>query len=115
MDDDCDKDIEDGDVGSFEGHLLNSQVLSNITCTLQDPIVVPCRGRPNSLRQKHPKEKQGTVTRTCSICKQICHVRSNCPSHRQTRSSYFYYIIFQFIILYIKCILTPQFFQNVLF
>jgi hypothetical protein len=38
MDDDCDKDIYDGDVGSAE----DSQVLSNITCTLQDPIHAPC-------------------------------------------------------------------------
>jgi hypothetical protein len=44
MDDDCDKDIQVGNVGSFEGPLLNSQVLSNITCTLQDPILVPYRG-----------------------------------------------------------------------
>jgi len=31
MDDDCDKDIEVGDVGSADGLVLNSQVLSNIT------------------------------------------------------------------------------------
>jgi hypothetical protein len=67
MDDDCDKDIEDGDVGSANGLVLNNQVLSNITFTLQDPVHVPCRGRPKSLRQKHPKEKKAASTRTCSI------------------------------------------------
>jgi hypothetical protein len=40
MDDDCDKDIEDGDVGSANGLVLNSQVLSNIIFTLQDPVHV---------------------------------------------------------------------------
>jgi hypothetical protein len=66
MDDNCDKDIEDGDVGSFEG-----LGLSNNTVTLQNPLHVPCKGRPKALRQKHPKEKQGAVPRTSSICKQI--------------------------------------------
>jgi len=58
MDDDCDKDIENGDVGSADGLVLNNQVLSNITFTLQDSVHVPCRRRPKSLRQIHPRENK---------------------------------------------------------
>jgi hypothetical protein len=72
-DDDCDKDIENGDVGSADGLVLNNQVLSNITFTLQDSVHVPCRRRPKSLRQIHPREKKKkkktASTRTCSIAK----------------------------------------------
>jgi hypothetical protein len=69
IDDDCDKNIEDCELGSADGPILDNQVLSNITFMLQDHVHVPCNGRPKSLRQKHPKEKQATSTRTCSICK----------------------------------------------
>jgi hypothetical protein len=65
MDGDCDKDKSD-DVGSVEGNMLSSQVLSNLTFTLQDPVHVRCRGKPKSLRQKNPKENK---KRTCTICK----------------------------------------------
>jgi hypothetical protein len=37
MDDDCDQVEKDDDVGSVDGPVLNSQVLSNLTFTLQDP------------------------------------------------------------------------------
>jgi hypothetical protein len=92
MDDDCDKDIDNGDVGSANSLVLNSQVLSNITFMLQDPVHVPCRGQSKSLRQKHPKEKQAASTRTCSIYKKTGHVKSNCPSHKQARYSYNFFL-----------------------
>jgi hypothetical protein len=96
MDDDCDKDINDVDVGSVEGHVFNNQVLSNLAFTLQDPPHVSCRGKPKSLRQKkNPKENQTNKKRTCSICKKIGHVRTNCPSHKHARYSYnLFFIIY---------------------
>ena len=84
MNGDCDKDKKDDDVGNVEGHVLNSQVLSNLKFTLQDPVHVRCRGKLNSLLQKNPKEIK---KRTCTICKQARHVRTNCPSHKQTRNA----------------------------
>ena len=56
MDADCDKDINDVDVGSVEGHVFNSQVLSNLAFTLQDPSHVSCRGKPKSKRKKRKKK-----------------------------------------------------------
>ena len=55
------------DLGSLDNATLNNQVLSNLSITLQDPPYVPSRGRPKALRQKHPKEKQLTKMRKCSI------------------------------------------------
>jgi len=52
MDDNSDKDINDGDEGRAEDLVLNNQVLSNLTFTLQDPLHVRCKGKPKSLRQK---------------------------------------------------------------
>jgi hypothetical protein len=81
MDDDC-------DVGSAEGPVLNNQVLSNLTFTLQDPLSVCCRRKPKSLRQKNPKENKEIKKRACSICKKTGHVRTSCPSQKQVRYSY---------------------------
>ena len=53
--------------------------------TLQDPPIVASRGRPKSLRQKHPKENHVRIKRRCSICKQTGHMRTNCPLQRQQR------------------------------
>jgi hypothetical protein len=92
MNDDCDKDIEDGDVGSAESPVLNSQVLTNNKFILQDPIHVPCRGRPKALRQKHPIEKQPMKKMTCSICNTVGHVKSKCHSLKQTRYSFFLFL-----------------------
>ena len=92
MDDDCDKDIENGVVGSADGPVLNSQVLSNNTFILQDPIHVPCRGRSKALRQKHPREKQSMKKMTCSICNTVGHVKSNCHSLKQARYSFFLFL-----------------------
>ena len=64
---------------------LNNQVLSNIPIALRDPPHVPSKGRPKALRQKHPREKQLTKKRKCSICKEKGHVRSNCSSHKHCR------------------------------
>ena len=80
MQDVCDVD----DSGSPNNTILNNQVLSNLPITLQDPPHVPSKGRPKALRQKHPREKQLTKKRKCSICKEIGHVRSNCPSHKHS-------------------------------
>jgi hypothetical protein len=44
MDNDCDKDIDDDDIRSAKGPVLNSQALLNNTFILQDPIHVLCRG-----------------------------------------------------------------------
>jgi hypothetical protein len=97
MDGDCDKDkSDDDDVGSVEGNVLSSQVLSNLTFTLQDPVYVRCRGKQKSLRQKNPKENK---KRTYTICKQTRHVRTNCPSHKQARYSI---CILRFTMIYIK-------------
>jgi len=95
MDDDSDKNINDGDEGSAEDLVLNNQVLSNLTFTLQDPLHVRCKGKPKSVRQKNSKEKQVMTKRTCTICKKTGHVRTNCPSHKQIRYSYtFFYFIY---------------------
>jgi hypothetical protein len=95
MDDGSDKDINDANEGSAEDLVLNNQVLSNLTFTLQDPLHVRCKGAPKSVRQKNPKEKQAMTKRTCSICKKTGHVRTNCPSHKQTRYSYTFFIYLQ--------------------
>ena len=78
MQDVCDVD----DSGSLDNTKLNNQVLSNLPITLRDPPHVPSKGRPKVLRQKHPREKQSTKKRNCSICKEKGHVRSNCMSHK---------------------------------
>lgn len=57
MDDDSDKDINDADKGSAEDLVLNNQILSNLTFTLQDPLHVRCKGKPKSVRQKKSKRK----------------------------------------------------------
>lgn len=88
--DECDKDPKDVDVGRVEDLIQNSQVQSNLTFTLQDPLHVPSKGRPKSLRQKHPKEKQVAKKRTSSICKKMGHLRSTCPLHKHARYSYNY-------------------------
>jgi len=50
MDEDSDKDINDGDVGSAEDLTLNNQVLSNLTFTLEDPLHVSCIKLPFTRR-----------------------------------------------------------------
>jgi hypothetical protein len=99
MDGNFDKDKNDDDVGSIEVNVLSNQVLSNLTFTLQDLVHVRCRGKPKSLRQKNPKENK---KRTCTICKQTWHVRTNCPSRKQARYSI---CILRFIMIYIKMLL----------
>ncbi|XP_050281816.1 protein FAR1-RELATED SEQUENCE 5-like [Quercus robur] len=81
MQDVCDVD----DSGSPDNTTLNNQVLSNLPIALRDPPHVPSKGRPKALRQKHPREKQLTKKRKCSICKETGHMRSNCPSHKHSR------------------------------
>ncbi|KAK7854907.1 hypothetical protein CFP56_030153 [Quercus suber] len=63
---------------------LNNQVLSNLPIILQNPPHVPSKGRSKALRQKHPKEKQLMKKRKCSICKEMGHVRTNCPTHKHS-------------------------------
>ena len=70
------------DLGSPNNTILNNQVLSNLPITLRDPPPVLSKGRPKALRQKHPKEKQLTKKRKCSICKETGHVRTNCLTHK---------------------------------
>ena len=81
MQDVCDVD----DLGNLDNTTLNNQVLSNLPIVLRDPPHVPPKGRPKALRQKHPREKQLTKKRKCSICKETGHMRSNCPSHKHSR------------------------------
>jgi hypothetical protein len=88
INDDSDKDINDGDEESTEDLVLNNQVLSNLTFTLQDPLHVRCKGKPKSVRQKSSKEKQAMKKMACTIYKKTGHVKTNCPSHKQTRYSY---------------------------
>jgi hypothetical protein len=97
MDDDSKKDINDGDEGSIKDLVLNNQVLSNLTLTLQDPLHVRCKGKPKSLRQKNPKEKQAMKKMKCTVCKKTWHMRTNCPSHKV-----FLYIFYLFTIIYIN-------------
>ena len=70
------------DLGSPNSTILNNQVLSSLPITLRDYPHVSSKGRLKALRQKHPKEKQLTKKRKCSICKEMGHVRTNCPTHK---------------------------------
>ncbi|KAK7816826.1 protein far1-related sequence 5 [Quercus suber] len=73
------------DLESPDNTTLNNQVLLNLPITLRDPPHVPSKGRPKTLRQKHPKEKQLTKKRKCIICKKKRgHVRTNCPTHKHS-------------------------------
>ena len=85
MRDECDDSTNMSNLGSFINIISNSQVLSNLPVALQDLPHVLSKGRPKSLRQKHPKENQPMKKRKCSICKKTGHVRSNCPSHKKSR------------------------------
>ena len=85
MRDECDDNTNMSELESFDNIISNSQVLSSLPVALQDPPHVLSKGRPKSLRQKHPKENQPMKKRKCSICKKTGHVRSNCPSHKKSR------------------------------
>ncbi|OMO51406.1 Cysteine-rich receptor-like protein kinase, partial [Corchorus capsularis] len=73
----------DGDV---EGR-TQSQLLTNITPILKDPMHVPTKGRPKSLRQRNPKEtiQQGKGKKKCGVCKKPGHTRTTCPVGKQLR------------------------------
>ena len=80
------QDVHDvDDLESPDSTTLNNQVLSNLPITLRDPPHVPLKGRHKALRQKHPKEKQLMKKRKYNICKEIDHVRTNCPTHKHFR------------------------------
>ena len=80
------QDVHDvDDLESPDSTTLNNQVLSNLPITLRGPPHVPSKGRPKALRQKHPKEKQLMKKRKCNICKEMDHVRTNCPTHKHFR------------------------------
>ncbi|XP_028080761.1 protein FAR1-RELATED SEQUENCE 5-like [Camellia sinensis] len=87
MDDDSNE-IENDD-NSVNEILLEGgkQVLSNLEFTLQDPLPVASKGRPKSLRQKHPKENHVGKKRKCSICKQTGHIRTSCHQQNQPRDN----------------------------
>ncbi|XP_012833068.1 PREDICTED: uncharacterized protein LOC105953933 [Erythranthe guttata] len=57
--------------------------LSNMPVTLLDPPHVSSKGRPKSLRLKHPMESQSGKKRKCSICKQTGHIKTSCSLHKQ--------------------------------
>ncbi|XP_058211611.1 protein FAR1-RELATED SEQUENCE 5-like [Rhododendron vialii] len=82
MEDDDEIDIED-DLESSPPLEGGTELLSNITFTLHDPPHVASRGRPKSLRQKHPKENHMGKKRKCSICKQPGHTRTTCHIQKQ--------------------------------
>ncbi|KAG5530054.1 hypothetical protein RHGRI_030424 [Rhododendron griersonianum] len=82
MEEDDEIDIED-DLESSPPLEGGTQLLSNITFTLHDPPHVASRGRPKSLRQKHPKENHVGKKRKCSICKQPGHTRTTCHIQKQ--------------------------------
>ncbi|KAL7215344.1 hypothetical protein ACSBR1_027503 [Camellia fascicularis] len=87
MDDDSNEIGNDDNSGNeilLEG---GKQVLSNLEFTLQDPLTVASKGRPKSLRQKHPKENNVGKKRKCSICKQTGHIRTSCHQQNQPRDN----------------------------
>ncbi|OMO64043.1 hypothetical protein COLO4_32139 [Corchorus olitorius] len=69
--------------GDLEGR-TQSQLLTNITPILKDPMHVPTKGRPKSLRQKNPRETipQGKGKKKCGVCKKPGHTRTTCPVGR---------------------------------
>ncbi|KAG5535674.1 hypothetical protein RHGRI_023439 [Rhododendron griersonianum] len=77
----------DGDLGSAPLLEGGTQLLSNITFTLHDPPHVASKGRPKSLRQKHPMENQVGKKRKCGICRQPGHIRTNCPTQKEARDN----------------------------
>ena len=59
--------LEDGDLQSTTQSQIN-HLLTNITPTLKDPLHVPTKGRPKSLRQKNPRENHSVGRKKCSVC-----------------------------------------------
>ncbi|XP_042939380.1 protein FAR1-RELATED SEQUENCE 5-like [Carya illinoinensis] len=73
------KNFEVGDMSHNDSPILRSQVISNVSQTIQNPQHVPTKGRPKSLRAKNPKETQSVKKRHYSICKIEGHTKNNCP------------------------------------
>lgn len=52
---------------------------------LKDPLHVPNKRRPKSLRQKNPKENHLKKQKKCSVCKTPGHTKTRCPVSNQER------------------------------
>lgn len=84
LDDKGDETQIHGDSTTKEQYGNNDPSLPTTGITLLDPLHVSSKGRPKSIRHKHPLETQSGKKRECSICKQIGHIKTNCPSLNQT-------------------------------
>ncbi|KAG6700022.1 hypothetical protein I3842_08G090500 [Carya illinoinensis] len=80
------KNFEVGDMSHNDSPILRSQVISNVSQTIQNPQHVPTKGRPKSLRAKNPKETQSVKKRHYSICKIEGHTKNNCPLFGYTKN-----------------------------